>query len=404
MSDDFIDSRSGSVEDFADLSVKIEKVCQNIQAVASSPNEFEREMRPFRFGDVADFTGISNNEWNQWIKDNRNDLGIPDDVTRDFRLNNAQYRRLLKDFNLLNRRPKGAKTMRLLTQQFKGGSSKSTTSLHLSQYLCLRGHRVLCIDTDPQGTLTRLLGLSPQFVNDENTIGAIFSSMLDGNEDDVLELKPVKTHMEGLDILPANLNMSGADIDIAASILRRKNGQPAFYIPLTRALERIEGEYDIVIIDSPPSFSFMAICLAWYANGLIIPVPAEVPDFAATGDFCKLFSTYMKMTEDMEQTKKRWNPIMFTHGKVSGSVTSEFVIKKSTQVFDNYHIGNTIKQTQPIANALSYFKSVFEITSNELDIRGIRAARTMYMDMGYAIEKAIFKAWEEDMKEANSGE
>lgn len=403
MIDDFIAGRSGTVEDFSILAGKIEKVCKHIQSVASSPNEFVREMRPFRFGDVAEFTGISNSDWTQWIKDNRNELGIPEDVTRDFRLNSGQYRRLLKDFNLLNRRPKGAKTMRLLTQQFKGGSSKSTISLHLAQYLCLRGHRVLCIDTDPQGTLTRLLGLSPQFVKDENTIGAIFGSMLDGDEESDVELKPMGTHIEGLDILPANLNMSGADIDIAASILRRKNGQPAFYIPLTRALERIEGDYDIVVIDSPPSFSFMAICLAWYANGLIIPVPAEVPDFAATGDFCQLFSTYMKMTEDMEHTKKRWNPIMFAHGKASGSTASEFVVKKSTQVFDNYHISSVIKQAQPIANSLSFFKSVFEIRSDELDIRGVRAARSMYMQMGFEIEKAIFKAWEEEMKEASGG-
>lgn len=403
MSDEFIGSRSGTTETFSELADKIEGVCQKIQSIASSPNEFEREMRPFRFGDVADFTGISNADWIQWIKDNRNELGIPEEITRDFRLNSTQYRKLLKDFDLLNKRPKGAKTMRLLTQQFKGGSCKSSGALHIAQYLCLRGHRVLCIDTDPQGTLTRMLGLSPQFVDDENTIGAIFSSMLDDGGSNVPELKPVGTHIVGLDILPANLNMSGADIDIATSILRRKDGKPAFYIPLTKALERIEGDYDVVVIDSPPSFSFMAICLAWYANGLIIPVPAEVPDFAATGDFCRLFSTYMGMTEDMEKTKKTWNPILFIHGKASGSDASEFVIKKSAQVFDNYHINSVIKQSQPIANSLSFFKSVFEITSEELDIRGIRAARSMYMQLGYQVEKAIFKAWDDELKEA-SGE
>jgi hypothetical protein len=73
-------------------------------------------------------------------------------------------------------------------------------------------------------------------------------------------------------------------------------------------------------------------------------------------------------------------------------------------IFKNNYVKAGIKRSKPEINSMSSFKSVFEITSNELDIRGIRAARTMYMDMGYAIEKAIFKAWEQDMKEANSGE
>jgi chromosome partitioning protein len=395
---------SATVQTFEDWSNEIEIVCRKVQSAASSPRDFGRVLRRFRFSDVSELSEITRYQWRQWTTNNKDTLSHYKNNERgDITISLGEFRRMLDDYGLIKKRPKGAKTMRLLTQQFKGGSQKSSVSLHVAQYLCLAGHRVLIIDTDPQGTLSRYMGIHPDLVENENTIGVIFDHMVEPNDAGLPELKPLETHFEGLDIIPANLAMSGADIDIAASLIKGEGKGEPFYRPLGEAIANIEENYDVIIIDSPPAFSFMAICLAWCSDGLIIPVPGEVPDLAATGDFCKLFSYNMKLAEGLEKVQKVWEPVLFLHGRNTSSEGSAFVLENSSVIFRSHHVKSVIKQSMPVVNCLSSLMSVFEASSLQSDIRGLKSAREMYMALGADVERGIVKAWERQIGDKPNG-
>ena len=146
--------------------------------------------------------------------------------------------------------------MRILavTQQ-KGGVGKTTSSANIAAGLALRGHRTLAIDTDPQGSLTLALGIDPDTV--EVTIG---DAMLNGLDLPTLPIAGVPQ----LDLCPSSRLL--ADVE---ALLMPKTGRERFMI---RTLEAVRGEYDWIVIDTPPSLGLITINALVAAEHLFVPV------------------------------------------------------------------------------------------------------------------------------------
>jgi len=231
----------------------------------------------------------------------------------------------------------------------------------------------------------------------KDTIGSLYRAPLEG---DLLEgsptlLQPLRTHLDGVDIVPANLSLTALDFDIAKRFVNDPNDQGRrFFQPMEDALAEIEHDYDVILIDSPPAFSFMAISLMWVTDSFIVPMPTQVPDFAGTGDFCQMAGEYMQVLEHWEGKQKTWCPALFVHARVAGGVGSDVVQHKSGTAFEHHRLGEYVADSKPIANCLGVFKSVWEATSKDTDAKGLARAQDAYFELCSRIEDLLQVGWD----------
>jgi chromosome partitioning protein len=138
----------------------------------------------------------------------------------------------------------------------KGGVAKTTTTLNLAVALAESGHRVLCIDLDPQGNLTMSQGIDPDKVE---------ISLYDVLVNDV-PISEIIVRRE-IDIAVASIDLAGAEIAMSTKIGRERS--------LEKALKEVSGDYDFVCIDTPPSLGLLTINALTAANKVIVPVQCE---------------------------------------------------------------------------------------------------------------------------------
>ena len=141
----------------------------------------------------------------------------------------------------------------------KGGVGKTTTAINLSACLAESGKKILTIDTDPQGNTTSGLGVDKDEL--ENTV---YELMLD---ECTIKESLVKTEFENLDLIPSNVNLAGAEIELLG--INEKE-----YI-LKNAVDYIKDDYDFVIIDCPPSLNMLTVNALTTANTVLVPIQCE---------------------------------------------------------------------------------------------------------------------------------
>jgi len=176
----------------------------------------------------------------------------------------------------------------------KGGVGKTTTSVNLSASLAYLGKKVLLLDLDPQGNSSTGIGLHK---------GEIEKSIYDVliGKCDIMEAI-VHTEYKRLDLIPANVNLSGLE----AEFFERSKEEPAFAkrFQLKDNIDKIKDYYDYIIIDCPPTLSLLTINALIASNSVIIPVQCE---FLALEGITQLLNTIMK-------TQRQLNPSLEIEG------------------------------------------------------------------------------------------
>jgi chromosome partitioning protein len=138
----------------------------------------------------------------------------------------------------------------------KGGVAKTTTTLNLAVAFAESGYRVLCVDLDPQGNLTMSQGIDPDKVE---------KSLYDVLVND-MPIAEIIVKRE-IDIAVASIDLAGAEIAMSTKIGRERS--------LEKALKEVDGDYDFVCIDTPPSLGLLTINALTAANKVIVPVQCE---------------------------------------------------------------------------------------------------------------------------------
>ena len=141
----------------------------------------------------------------------------------------------------------------------KGGVGKTTTAINLSACLAEAGQRVLVIDIDPQGNTTSGLGVMKDEI--ENTVYEVMLQEI-GMEDAI-----IKGVFDNLDIVPSNVNLAGAEIDLI-------DAEDREYI-LKNEIGKIKSGYDYIILDCPPSLSMLTVNAMTAANTVLVPIQCE---------------------------------------------------------------------------------------------------------------------------------
>jgi chromosome partitioning protein len=142
----------------------------------------------------------------------------------------------------------------------KGGVGKTTTTINLGAALAEYGRKVLLVDFDPQGALSVGFGVNPHTL-DLTVYNLLMQS--DVSIEDVI----VKTNVAGLHVLPANIDLSAAEIQLVNEVAREQT--------LARLLRPVMSEYDFIIIDCQPSLGLLTVNALTAAHGVLVPLECE---------------------------------------------------------------------------------------------------------------------------------
>ena len=225
----------------------------------------------------------------------------------------------------------------------KGGVGKTTTTVNLGVGLAMQGKKVLLIDADPQGDLTTCLGWQ-----DTDGLGITLATKLTDviNETMIDPMVGILHHEEGVDLVPANLELSAMEFNLVNAMSRETT--------LKNYLSQVKNRYDYVIIDCMPSLGMVTLNALSAADSVIIPVQAQyLPAKGMT-----------QLVQTISKVKKYINPDVKIDGMLLTLVDSRTNLAKSTVEALRANFGNQIRMYRTQIPIFSYKTSLEEQMKN----------------------------------------
>ena len=222
----------------------------------------------------------------------------------------------------------------------KGGVGKTTTNINLGASLAMRGKKVLMLDIDPQGNTTSGIGVSKR-----NLDYTVYDLLIEDNFDTKKAI--IHTGIENLDIIPASVDLAGAEIELVEQDGREKR--------LRKSIDRIKGDYDYIFIDCPPSLGLLTINSLTAVESVLIPIQCE---FYALEGVSQLVST-------IELVKKNLNKNL----EIEGVILSMFdgrtklsvqVVQEVKKYFGSKVYSTVIPRNIRLAEAPSFGMAITE--------------------------------------------
>ncbi len=373
-------------------------VFDNVMEASEVPNE-KRAMRTFRRSEVLSILGEEYvYSLRRWSIEHATARSAPRRSDGQIRLTIGDIHGFMDAMGILPSRPAGSKPARVMVGAYKGGSGKSTLTLHLAHYLGLRMWKVLVIDTDPQASLTKMFGVTPETCPDEATIKPVFEALSDGAPFPPLPFQP--THFPTVSITPASMALMHIDVSLALAFSQQRGS--SFYEALDASIKQVEDQFDVILIDTPPAFSLSSVATLYASNALILPVPAATPDLAAAFDFTTAVADMFSQINEWVGHKKVWDPVVVVHTKVDANQNSDIVRQLAGTVYQGHRLEEHIPATTAFNNAYASLRSVYEVTSTSVNSKSLAAARHAYDALCGRILRCLQTTWN-SQEEATNG-
>ncbi len=226
----------------------------------------------------------------------------------------------------------------------KGGVGKTTSTINLGAALAEAGRKVLLVDFDPQGALSAGFGANPHELD-----LTIYNVMMDRKVDihEVIQ----STDTENIDLLPANIDLSAAEVQLVNEVAREQ--------VLASALRKVENDYDVILIDCQPSLGLLTVNALTASHGVIIPL------------ICEFFAlrAVALLVDSIEKVQDRLNPKLQIDGVLatmfdSRTLHSKEVLARIIDAFGDKVFDTVIKRTVKFPDATVSAEPILSYASN----------------------------------------
>jgi len=275
---------------------------------------------------------------------------------------------------------------------FKGGSGKTTTSVHLSQYLALQGYRVLALDLDPQASLSALLGILPEtHVGHNETLYAAIRY-----DDERRPLKDVvrQTYFDGLNLVPGNLELMEFEHTTPRALTgANKSEQEIFFLRIASALGEVADDYDVVVIDCPPQLGYLTLSGLCAATSMVVTVHPQMLDIASMSQFLLMTHDLLAVVRDaggelrydfIKYLLTRFEPQDAPQTKVAALLRN---------LFDDSVMTNPMVKSAAVSDAGLTKQTLYEIGRENLTRSTYDRAMEALDAVNLEIENEIRAAW-----------
>ncbi|MCU0732924.1 MAG: plasmid partitioning protein RepA [Hyphomonas sp.] len=359
------------------------------------PPQARKGLRRFSSGEAAKLLGITDGYLRQLSLSG--ELSEPDKGPGGRRLYTLQQIHDIRAQlsmgkpNYLQHRQGSEHLQILAITNFKGGSGKTTTTVHLAQHLAMRGYRVLAIDLDPQASMSGLLGYQPEFdIGPNETIyGAI------RYDDERRPLKDIiqKTYFAGLDIVPANLELHEFEHETPKMLVDRRTSDGLFFARVAAAISSVESEYDIVVIDCPPQLGFLTLSALCAASAVVITVHPQMLDVASMSQFLQMASSLLSVVRqaggDMRYDFLRYLVTRFEPNDGPQAQVVAFL----RNLFGDLVLTNAMLKSTAVSDAGMLKQTLYEVARDQQHRATYDRALESVAGVNGEIEELIRKTW-----------
>lgn len=363
-----------------------QNVVQGIRTMMLAPDS--RKTPPsYNAAQLGEMCGVDKAKLNYAIKK----YGLPAGTLDGNRLmwTLAEARKCIRHFRAENLRPTDiASAVTVTVANFKGGVAKTTTTAALAQGLSLRGHKVLVIDTDPQGSLSTLFGVLPDTdVEEEQTI----LPLCIGDESSLMSaIRP--TYWDGIDLIAAAPFLFNAEFILPARQTRVPGFQ--FWRVLDNGLDEVREHYDVILIDTPPSLSYLTINSLIASDGVLMPVPPNALDFASSAQFWSLFTDVCTGLLSSAGDSKKFFFVDVLLSRVDrADAVSDGVRQWIGSAYGGKVLPIEIPKTSIAATASAEFGTVYDMNPSSAQAKTLKRAHDAYDQLVEQVERKLQGVW-----------
>ena len=354
-----------------------------------------KELRAFTSSEAAELLGMDAARLRKLHFDNK----IPDVAadTRGRRMYAAsdliEIRKALEEQSrkrgqFLPGRREGDRIQVIAVANYKGGSSKTTTAIHLAQRLALRGYRVLAIDIDPQGSLTTMFGYTPE--TEFQGGGTIYDAI---RYDAPSPMRDIirKTYFPNLDLAAAGLVLAEFEHETPRALSERR--EPMFFKRLGLAIDQVQDSYDVVVIDCPPQLGFLTMSALIAATTVLITVIPSMLDIASMNQFLQMTASLLNVVSNYGASLEydhlkflitRFEPSDGPQAQMAGFLRALFADQVMTHTF---------LKTTAVSDAGLTQQTLYEVNRGEFNRNTYDRAVESINNVVGEIEELIQSAW-----------
>ncbi|QCP55144.1 cobyrinic acid a,c-diamide synthase [Trinickia violacea] len=283
-------------------------------------------------------------------------------------------------------RPSGVRGRVYAVANFKGGVTKTTTTVSIAQALTLLGRKVLVIDCDPQGSATQLCGYAPETeVPEDQTLLPLFY----GDQESV-GYAIRSTYWDNLDLIPATTYLSDAEFEVPAKLLTDRKFE--FWDILNKGLKPHLNDYDVVIIDTPPALSQLTTNALVAADAILLPCPPEGMDFASSTQFWRLFSEVASKLPGVN-SQKRYDFVNVVMTKVKSTELSRVVQGWLTKAYGARVLPISIPESSVQIGAAAMLSTVYDLAKSEVSSSAYARIREPFDRLADYLDSQLVRAW-----------